>query len=85
LHKDAKTRLLEFLKDLNVEYGMYCKKNSCNIISHPYTQKDIASLLAVSRPTLNILLNKLEKDKLIKINRNKITINKVLMWFTANN
>ena len=79
LHKDAKTRLLEFLKDLNVEYGMYCKKNSCNIISHPYTQKDIASLLAVSRPTLNILLNKLEKDKLIKINRNKITINKVLM------
>ena len=77
LFKDAKTRLIEFLKDLSVDYGAYCNANKCNIIEHPYTQKDIASLLGISRPTLNVLLNKLEKEKLITINRNKIMINKL--------
>lgn len=72
LFKDAKTRLVEFLNELKEEYGYCCPHTGMTIIEHPYTQKDIASLIATSRPTLNILMNELQESKVLSFKRNKI-------------
>jgi CRP-like cAMP-binding protein len=74
LFKDAKTRLVEFLNELCADYGYDCTETGDHIIKHPYTQKDIASLIGTSRPTLNILLNELKDENYINFNRNEIRI-----------
>ncbi len=74
--KDAKTRLLAFIKDLAHENSTI--QNNQTIIKHHYTQQDIANLIATSRPTLNILLNELKEDGIIEFNRGEIIIKK--MW-----
>lgn len=76
LFKDSKTRLMEFLEELCTDYGYDCDKTGDHIINHPYTQKDIASLIGVSRPTLNILMNELKEDNVIDFNRKQIRIYK---------
>jgi len=76
LFKDTKTRLKEFLDELCIDYGYDCPETGDHIIKHPYTQKDIASLIATSRPTLNILLNELKEENIINFNRNEIRIYK---------
>lgn len=72
LFKDTKTRLLEFLNELCEDYGYDCEKTGFHIVKHPYTQKDIASLIGTSRSTLNILLNELKDENLIDFNRKEI-------------
>lgn len=72
LFKDSKTRLLEFLDELCTDYGYDCPETGDKVIKHPYTQKDIASLIGTSRPTLNILLNELKAENRIDFNRNEI-------------
>lgn len=74
LFKDTKTRLLEFLHELCDEYGYDCDKTGHSVIRHPYTQKDIASLIGTSRPTLNTLLNELKEENVINFNRKEIRI-----------
>jgi CRP-like cAMP-binding protein len=74
LFKDAKTRLMEFLDELCEEYGYDCEKTGDHIINHPYTQKDIASLIGISRPTLNILLNELKEENILNFSRKEIRI-----------
>ena len=74
LFKDAKTRLLEFLDELCTEYGYDCEKTGNHIIKHPYTQKDIASLIGTSRPTLNILFQELKAENYIDFDRKEIRI-----------
>lgn len=74
LFKDAKTRLLEFLDELCEDYGYECNETGDHVIKHPYTQKDIASLIGTSRPTLNSLLNELKTNKVIDFNRREIRL-----------
>ena len=74
LFKDAKTRLIEFLNELCLDYGYDCEKTGDKVIQHPYTQKDIASLIGTSRPTLNVLLNELRGEKFLSFNRKEIRI-----------
>lgn len=76
LFKDAKARLLDFLDELCEDYGYNCDITGDDIIRHPYTQKDIASLIGISRPTLNILLNDLKESNIIDFNRKEIRIYK---------
>ncbi len=76
LFKDAKTRLLEFLEELCMDYGYDCDQTGDKVIQHPYTQKDIACLIGTSRPTLNILLNELKEEKVIEFSRKEIRIYK---------
>ncbi|MCF1422426.1 Crp/Fnr family transcriptional regulator [Mangrovimonas futianensis] len=76
LFKDARTRLLEFLEELCDEFGYDCKGTGNRIIKHPYTQKDMASLIGISRPTLNILMNELKEEHLIDFNRKEIRMYK---------
>lgn len=74
LFKDSKTRLMEFLEELCTDYGYDCDKTGDHVINHPYTQKDIASLIGISRPTLNILMNELKEEDIIDFNRKQIRI-----------
>ncbi|CAL2063069.1 Crp/Fnr family transcriptional regulator [Tenacibaculum sp. 190524A05c] len=74
LFKDAKTRLLEFLDELCEDYGYECDQTGDHVIRHPYTQKDIASLIGTSRPTLNSLLNELKHNEIIDFNRKEIRL-----------
>ncbi len=76
LFKDAKTRLVEFLEELCTDYGYDCEKTGDKVIHHPYTQRDIASLIGTSRPTLNILLNELKEENVIEFGRKEIRIHK---------
>ncbi|RZS93205.1 Crp/Fnr family transcriptional regulator [Aquimarina brevivitae] len=76
LCKDAKTRLLEFLYDLQDDYGHCCPETGDMVIIHPFTQKDIASLIGTSRPTLNIMMNELKENSLLDFNRKEIRIKK---------
>ncbi|MCH2032589.1 MAG: Crp/Fnr family transcriptional regulator [Tenacibaculum sp.] len=74
LFKDAKTRLMEFLDELCEDYGYECDQTGDHVIKHPYTQKDIASLIGTSRPTLNSLLNELKHNEIIDFNRKEIRL-----------
>ncbi|MCF6294227.1 MAG: Crp/Fnr family transcriptional regulator [Flavobacteriaceae bacterium] len=74
LFKDTKTRLKEFLDELCIDYGYDCPETGDHVIKHPYTQKDIASLIGTSRPTLNIFLNELREEKYINFSRKEIRI-----------
>ncbi len=74
LFKDTRTRLLEFFKELCEEYGHECEKTGDQVIEHPYTQKDIATLIGTSRPTLNSLMNELKQEKIIDFNRKEIRL-----------
>lgn len=74
LFKDTKTRLIEFLDELCTDYGYDCDQTGDHVIKHPYTQKDIASLIGTSRPTLNILLNELKQEHYLDFNRKEIRI-----------
>lgn len=76
LFKDSKTRLLEFLSELCTDYGYDCDQTGDHIIKHPYTQKDIASLIGTSRSNLNVLMNELKEENIIDFNRNNIRIYK---------
>lgn len=74
LFKDSKTRLLEFLQELCEEFGYDCPKTGHKIIKHPYTQKDMASLIGTSRPTLNVLLNELKEESVIDFHGKEIIL-----------
>lgn len=76
LFKDSKTRLKEFLKELGDDFGYINKISGEIVIKHPYTQKDMASLIGTSRPTLNILLNELKEDGFLLFSRGEIILKK---------
>jgi CRP-like cAMP-binding protein len=75
--KDTKTRLKEYLKELALEYGYKNAISGDIVIRHPYTQKEIASLIGTSRPTLNILINELQEENYLTFSRKEIIIKSV--------
>ncbi len=74
LYRDIQTRFLEFMESLCEEYGHYCDETGHRVIEHPYTQKDIASLIGVSRSNLNMVMNELKTNQVIDFDRNYIRI-----------
>lgn len=74
LFKDTTTRVKEFLKELDEEYGYCCPDTGDTVIKHPYTQKDIASMIGTSRPTLNAIMNDLKSLHFLDFNRKEIRI-----------
>ncbi len=72
LFKDAKTRLIDFLEELCEDYGINCEELGGVKIKHPYTQKDIANLIGISRPTLNLMFKELKENGIINFDRKEI-------------
>ena len=74
MFKDAKTRVEEFLKELADDYGYCCPETGDTVVKHPYTQKEIATLIALKRPTLNTILNQFKEENKISFHRNEIRL-----------
>jgi CRP/FNR family cyclic AMP-dependent transcriptional regulator len=70
--KDARTRIIEFLKDTAAGKGK--KVGFETMISTKLTHKDIASLTGTSRQTVTTILNELKEKNLINFDRKKILI-----------
>jgi CRP/FNR family transcriptional regulator, cyclic AMP receptor protein len=70
--KDARTRIIEFLKDAAAWKGK--KVGFETMIPTRLTHKDIASLTGTSRQTVTTILNELKDQNLINFDRRKILI-----------
>ncbi len=70
--KDARTRVIEFLKDAASWKGK--KVGFETMIATRLTHKDIASLTGTSRQTVTTILNELKEKNLINFDRKKILI-----------
>ena len=70
--KDARTRIVEFLKDAAAWKGK--KVGFETMIQTSLTHKDIASLTGTSRQTVTTILNELKERNLINFNRKQILI-----------
>jgi CRP-like cAMP-binding protein len=72
MSKDAKTRLLTFLKDWCDKEGIIT--NNSAVIENYLTQNDIAQIICTSRQTATTLLNELVDSGVIQYNRKEIII-----------
>ncbi len=70
--KDARTRIIEFLKDAAAWKGK--KVGFETMIPTKLTHKDIAALTGTSRQTVTTILNELKDQNLINFDRKKILI-----------
>jgi CRP/FNR family cyclic AMP-dependent transcriptional regulator len=70
--KDARTRVIEFLKDASAWKGK--KVGFETMIQTNLTHKDIASLTGTSRQTVTTILNDLKNQNLINFDRKRILI-----------
>jgi CRP/FNR family cyclic AMP-dependent transcriptional regulator len=70
--KDARTRIVEFLKDTASWKGK--KVGFETLIPTKLTHKDIASLTGTSRQTVTTVLNELKDQNLINFDRRRILI-----------
>lgn len=73
--KDAKTRLISFLKDWAEREGI--QNGNKYTINNYLTQTDIAQIICTSRQTATLLLNELEEKNLIYYNRKEIIIDDI--------
>mgnify|MGYP006269012181 CR=1 FL=1 len=70
--KDARTRIVEYLKDSAEENGR--KVGTETLIENTLTHQDIASLTGTSRQTVTTVLNELKENNLIYFDRKRILI-----------
>jgi CRP-like cAMP-binding protein len=70
--KDARTRIVDFLKDTAEERGQ--KVGFETMIKNHLTHKDIASLTGTSRQTVTTVLNELRDENIINFDRRRILI-----------
>ena len=73
LFKDIRKRTIEFIKELKEEFGTSLL-NGDTLIKHPYSQKEIATLIGASRPSLNIVLNNLRDEGYLSFHGKEIVI-----------
>ena len=68
--KDARTRIIDFLKELAEERGQ--KVGFETMVKNHFTHKDIASLTGTSRQTVTTILNELKENNVINFDRRRI-------------
>jgi CRP-like cAMP-binding protein len=72
IFKDARERIIEFLKDSARKQGKRVGYET--LIKHALTQQDIANITGTSRQTVTSVMNDLRKSNLIYFNRRTILI-----------
>lgn len=75
IFKDARTRIIDFLKESVEKRGRRIGYEM--LLKHSLTQQDIANLTGTSRQTVTSVLNDLRKSDLIYFNRRSILIRDV--------
>ncbi|MEM9921915.1 MAG: Crp/Fnr family transcriptional regulator [Bacteroidota bacterium] len=71
--KDARTRIIDFIKESASKRGMRIGIDE-TLVKHTLTQQDIANITGTSRQTVTSVLNELKKLNLIHFNRRSILI-----------
>ncbi len=72
IFKDARTRIIEFIKDSVDKRGR--RVGFEMLLKHSLTHQDIANITCTSRQTVTLVLNELKKTDLIYFNRGKILV-----------
>jgi len=72
IFKDARSRIIEFIKDMGEEIGKPIGKEI--LVKHHLTHQDMANLTATSRQTVTTVLNELKEQDLIHLERNRFLI-----------
>ena len=72
IFKDARTRIIEFIKDSIKRSGRRIGFEM--LLKHSLTHQDIANITCTSRQTVTLVLNELRKSDLIYFNRGKILV-----------
>ena len=72
IFKDARTRIIEFIRDSVEKRGH--KVGYEMLLKHSLTHQDIANITCTSRQTVTLVLNELRKSDLIYFNRGKILV-----------
>jgi len=72
LFKDARTRIIEFIKEAIEGQGRQVGFEM--LLKHSLTHQDIANITCTSRQTVTLVLNELKKSDLIHFNRGKILV-----------
>lgn len=70
--KDARTRIVEFIKDSMEHRGQ--RVGFEMLLKHSLTHQDIANITCTSRQTVTLVLNELRKSDLIYFNRGRILV-----------
>lgn len=77
--EDARTRVINFLKDNAELYGNKVGLNEL-LLRHNFTQQDIADFTGTSRQTVTTILNDLKRSNVITMNRRRILIRDVALF-----
>ncbi len=72
IFKDARTRIIEFIKESVSDRGRRIGYEM--LLKHSLTHQDIANITCTSRQTVTLVLNELRKSDLIYFNRGKILV-----------
>ncbi len=72
IFKDARTRIIDFIKDSIDKRGH--RVGFEMLLRHSLTHQDIANITCTSRQTVTLVLNELKKSDLIYFNRGKILV-----------
>jgi CRP-like cAMP-binding protein len=72
IFKDARARIIEFIKDAIEQRGRRVGYEM--LLKHSLTHQDIASVTCTSRQTVTLVLNELRKSDLIYFNRGRILV-----------
>ncbi len=72
IFKDARTRIIEFIKEAVDKQGRRIGYEM--LLKHSLTHQDIANITCTSRQTVTLVLNELKKSDLIYFNRGKILV-----------
>lgn len=72
MFKDARTRLIEFIKELADDMGMPVGHEM--LIKHRLTHQEIANITAISRQKITTLLNELRQEGLIHLERKSMLV-----------
>ncbi|HQU59553.1 MAG: Crp/Fnr family transcriptional regulator [Phaeodactylibacter sp.] len=72
IFKDARTRIIDFIKESVDKRGRRVGYEM--LLKHSLTHQDIANITCTSRQTVTLVLNELKKSDLIYFNRGKILV-----------
>ncbi|MGB0934089.1 MAG: Crp/Fnr family transcriptional regulator [Lishizhenia sp.] len=72
MFKDARTRLIDFIKELAQDLGKPIGHEI--LVKHRLTHQEIASITAISRQKVTTLLNELKNENLIHLERKSLLI-----------
>ena len=72
IFKDARTRIIDFIKESVSNRGRRIGYEM--LLKHSLTHQDIANITCTSRQTVTLVLNELKKSHLIYFNRGKILV-----------